>query len=299
MKILITGSSGFLGKILKDSFKEFDVFDLNRSSGNFHYALENEIPAFKKSFNLVIHAAGKAHKVPKTEKEKQEFYDVNVKGTQNLLKALEKATFCSQFVFISSVSVYGLDSGINVNEDYPLLAKDPYGLSKFAAEELVLNWCTLNNVVCTILRLPLLVGSSAPGNLGAMVNAIEKGYYFNIGDGTAKKSMILAQDVARFISLVAPIGGVYNLTDGFHPNFKELSLAIALNKNKKTPLNLPLSLAKMLGYIGDVFGNRSPINSLKVNKITSTLTFDDSKARAIQNWKPLSVLEYLKENSLK
>jgi nucleoside-diphosphate-sugar epimerase len=298
MKILITGSSGFLGSILKDSFNEFDVLELNRSSGNYHYALENEIPSFKESFNLVIHSAGKAHRVPITEKEKQEFYDVNVKGTHNLLKALEKAYLSKQFVFISSVSVYGLVSGINVNEDYPLLAKDPYGLSKIAAENLVSNWCARNNVVCTILRLPLLVGLNAPGNLGAMVNAIEKGYYFNIGGGGAIKSMILAKDVARFIPLVAPIGGIYNLTDGIHPNFRELSTAISVKKNKKKPFNLPLRLAKILGFLGDLLGSRSPINSSKVNKITSTLTFDDSKARAIENWKPQSVLEYLKENNL-
>jgi nucleoside-diphosphate-sugar epimerase len=146
--------------------------------------------------------------------------------------------------------------------------------------------------------LPLLVGLNAPGNLGAMVNAIEKGYYFNIGGGGAIKSMILAKDVARFIPLVAPIGGIYNLTDGIHPNFRELSTAISVKKNKKKPFNLPLRLAKILGFLGDLLGSRSPINSSKVNKITSTLTFDDSKARAIENWKPQSVLEYLKENNL-
>jgi len=110
--------------------------------------------------------------------------------------------------------------------------------------------------------------------------------------------MVLATDVGRFIALIGTTGGIYNLTDGIHPNFKELSTAISVNKNKKKPFNLPLSLAKILGYIGDLLGSRSPINSSKVNKITSTLTFDDSKATAMANWKPQSVLEYLKENSL-
>lgn len=44
-----------------------------------------------------------------------------------------------------------------------------------------------HNVVCTILRLPLLVGTNPPGNLGAMIKGIARGYYFNIGGGKSKK----------------------------------------------------------------------------------------------------------------
>jgi nucleoside-diphosphate-sugar epimerase len=299
MSILITGSSGFLGNIIRKSFKDELVFGLNRNSGNYHCKLEKVIPTFNKTFDLIIHAAGKAHTIPKTETEKQDFYDVNVRGTQNLFKGLEKNDgLPKQFVFISSVSVYGAESGQHIDEKTPLMAKDAYALSKIAAEELVTDWCNANQVICTVLRLPLVVGANPPGNLGSMIKAIDKRYYVNIGGGVARKSMIVAQDVGRFITLVAPIGGVYNLTDGINPNFKELSTAISVNRNKKIPFNLPLSLAKILGLIGDLFGNRSPINSLKVKKITSTLTFDDSKARAIKNWRPQSVLAYINNNHL-
>jgi nucleoside-diphosphate-sugar epimerase len=299
MKILLTGGNGFLGLHIKKKLSDNNhLMTLSRTNSDYLISLDKVLPVFKERFDLIIHVAGKAHSVPKIEVERQEFYNINVTGTQNLLKGLENRGLPKKFVFISSVSVYGLDSGINVDEDYPLLAKDPYGLSKIAAEQLVSNWCSRNKVACTILRLPLLVGANAPGNLGAMVKAIEKGFYLNIGGGNARKSMVLANDVAQFISLVAPNGGIYNLTDGIHPNFRELSTAISVNKNKKKPFNLPLSLAKILGYMGDLLGSRSPINSSKVNKITSTLTFDDSKARAIENWKPQSVLEYLKDNSL-
>jgi len=301
VKILLTGSNGFLGKYICDhmKLKNYEITTVGRTNSNLICDLSKSKPVIDVRFiNLVIHSAGKAHSVPKTETEKQEFYEVNVNGTENLLKGLEYAGVPQQFVFISSVSVYGLEHGRFITENYPLLARDHYGLSKIAAEQLILDWCGQNHVVCTVLRLPLLVGANAPGNLGAMIKAIKKGYYFNIGGGVSRKSMILAQDVARFITLVAPIGGIYNLTDGIHPNFRELSSALSVKKNKKKPVNLPLSLAKILGYMGDLLGSRSPINSSKVNKITSTLTFDDSKARTIHNWKPQSVLEYLKENSL-
>jgi hypothetical protein len=141
--------------------------------------------------------------------------------------------------------------------------------------------------------LPLLVDKNPPGNLGAMTRAIQKGYYFNIGGGKAKKSMVLAEDVAKFILKIAPIGGIYNLTDGVHPTFKELSTSIA----KKKLFNLPLRLAKIFAKIGDVLGDKSPLNSIKLKKITSDLTFDDSKARE-KGWNPQAVLDYLKNNDL-
>lgn len=288
---LLTGASGFLGKlIIKQLSSEFSLFSLSRTTGNFLFSLEHQIPLFDTSFDLVIHAAGKAHSVPKTQEEKRQFYDVNVVGTQNLLKGLEVSGVPKQFVVVSSVSVYGQEHGSNITEHFPLEATDAYGLSKIEAEALVQKWCAQHNVVCTILRLPLLVGENPPGNLGAMIKGIAKGYYFNIGGGKAKKSMVLAEDVAAFIPTIVSIGGIYNLTDGYHPSFYELSSVIAKQLGKSTPMNMPLYLAKVFGFIGDLLGSKAPINSLKIKKITSDLTFDDSKARLV-GWKPRRVLD--------
>ncbi len=299
MDILLTGGNGFLGKIIF-RFLEYDyeIKTLSRTYGDYKASLEKEIPIFKEKFDLVVHTAGKAHSVPKTEEEKKQFQDVNVTGTLNLLRGLEKKGIPKQFVFISSVSVYGQEFGREIDEEFPLVAKDSYGTSKIQAEDLVSEWCRSNIVVCTILRLPLLVGKKPPGNLGAMLKAIDKGYYFNIDGGKARKSMVLAEDVAAFIPKVAHVGGTYNLTDGVHPNFKEMSIAISKQKKKKTPLNITLFIAKIMGYVGDLLGDKAPINSPKIKKITSDLTFDDSKARELLDWKPQSVLEYLNNNSL-
>jgi len=297
--ILITGSNGFLGKLISAELEnENQIFALSRNSGNYRVLLEKDIPVFNDNFDLVIHSAGKAHSVPKTEIQKKEFYDVNVLGTQNLLKGLEKSILPKEFIFISSVSVYGQDNGNYIQENYPLQASDAYGKSKIEAEKVIKKWCEENNVIYTILRLPLLVGKDAPGNLGAMIKAITKGYYFNIGGGKAKKSMVLGKDVASIIIKVAPIGGVYNLTDGHHPNFEELSLAISRNKNKKKPLNLPLKAALLIGKFGDLLKGRAPIDSSKIKKMTSNLTFDDTKARTMLGWNPQSVIEFINNNKI-
>jgi nucleoside-diphosphate-sugar epimerase len=290
--VLLTGVTGFLGKsILNCLSRSYTVYGLSRSAGDYRCILEENVPVFNQKFDLVIHAAGKAHSVPKTEGEKKQFYDVNVVGTHNLLIGLEASGVPKQFVFISSVSVYGQEEGFNIAEDFPLVAKDAYGLSKIEAEVMVRKWCDQHHVVCTILRLPLLVGENPPGNLGAMIKAIEKGYYFNIEGGKARKSMVLAEDVAAFIPKIAMIDGTYNITDGYHPTLFELSSTIAKQLKKLTPMNMPLFLAKIIGFLGNFLGDKAPINSQKLKKITADLTFDDSKARSV-GWEPKKVLDW-------
>ena len=236
MNCLLTGANGFLGKIISRQISASNnVFSLSRSGSDFNFSLEKEVPYFNLHFDLVIHAAGKAHSVPKTDFEIQEFNKVNVVGTQNLLEGLKKSGNPRYFVFISSVSVYGQDFGIGIDENVNLNAIDPYGISKIEAEKIVIDWCIKHNIVCTILRLPLIVGKNPSGNLGAMIKGIQNGYYFNIAGGKTKKSMVLAEDVANVIIKAAQIGGVYNLTDGYHPTFYQFSNHISKQLGKKIP----------------------------------------------------------------
>jgi nucleoside-diphosphate-sugar epimerase len=225
--------------------------------------------------------------------DKQVFFNVNLRGTDNLLKGLEKTTNLPKaFVFISSVAVYGISTGTKIPENRPLLANDPYGISKIQAERLVLEWCQKNKVICTILRLPLLVGDNPPGNLGEMINGIIKGYYFNIAGGTARKSMVLAEDVAKILIKASKTGGIYNLTDGINPSFYELSYAIAKTNGKIRIFNMPFFIAKSIAIVGDLVGLKLPLNSSKLKKITTDLTFDDTKARRVLGWNPEKVLDY-------
>uniref|UniRef100_UPI0040474236 NAD-dependent epimerase/dehydratase family protein n=1 Tax=Algoriphagus sp. TaxID=1872435 RepID=UPI0040474236 len=290
-KILITGSSGFLGKKLVSALvSNYFVSTLSRVNSIYSFDLSSDIPVFNETFDIVIHAAGLAHISSNFNKSKNQFFKVNVIGTQNLLSGLKFSGVPKKFVFISSVAVYGISSGIYINETYDLLANDSYGLSKIEAEKIVLKWCEENNVHCTILRLPLIVGGDSPGNLGAMINGIKKGFYFNIAGGNAKKSMVLAIDVAKFIVKASDVGGVYNLTDGQNPSFFELSNHLANQLGTRPPINIPIWLAKMASKIGDLIGSKAPLNSKKFKKIISDLTFDDSKARSSFGWKPTPVL---------
>jgi nucleoside-diphosphate-sugar epimerase len=292
MKILLTGASGFLGSTMLAEWGGYhEIFSLGRDKKSAVVCdLATDISALP-AVDLVIHAAGKAHLVPRTTQEKEDFFRVNVQGTINLLTALERGNAPKKMIFISTVAVYGLTQGNNVSESAPLLALDPYGKSKIEAETLVTDWCTRLNIPYYIFRLPLVAGKNAPGNLQAMVKGIRSGRYFRIGEATARKSMILASDLAILINNLTGPSGVYNLTDGYHPSFRELENKIAAYFNKKSPFALPGIAAAMLGWAGDILGRRFPLNSAKLKKITSTLTFDDSSARTCLKWQPRPVLQ--------
>lgn len=295
---LITGGSGYLGKhiynyLINEGHK---VATLGRSSSNTYSCdISVNVPNLKESFDVVVHCAGKAHSFPRTPKEEAAFFEVNVKGTENLLKALENAPILPKhFVFLSSVSVYGLNEGFLVNEESPLLSKYPYGQSKIEAEKLISSWCTQNQVTCLILRLPLLAGKNPPGNLDMMIKGITNGYYFNFSNGAVRKSTVMADDVAKIIPIAAKIGGIFNLTDGYHPSFRELANLISKQLDKPPPKTIPNWLSKVLGLAANKLGFISPINAYKFKKLTSTLTFDDSKARKVLGWNPNRVIDNFK-----
>ena len=167
-------------------------------------------------------------------------------------------------------------------------------MSKRLAEEYLQNWCRKHNVVLGIIRPSLIAGSNPPGNLGAMITGIRRGRYFSIADGRARKSVLMVQDIANLIPLLARKGGIYNVCDSYQPTFRELETLICKQMNKSLPLSIPYWLAKGMALIGDCLGKKAPLNSLKLNKITKSLTFSNEKAMRELGWKPTNVLENFK-----
>lgn len=256
--------------------------------------LAKEVPVLDKHYDVVLHACGKAHVVPKTEAEKQAFFDVNYQGTVNLCAALEKVGVPKALVFISTVAVYGCEFGELITEEHPLNGDSPYAKSKIMAEEYLTEWCKKNDVVLGILRPSLLAGKNAPGNLGAMVNGVRKGFYMNIAGGKVVKSILMAEDIARIMPALIKKGGVYNVCDTRQPSFGELSVSVAKQLGKHKPISIPYWMAWCMAKVGDLLGSKAPINSYKLEKMTKSLTFSNEKARRELGWEPLDVLENYK-----
>lgn len=296
-KLLLTGAHGFVGNYIYNELKEkFIITTLGLEEENdININLAKDTPLLNKKYDIVVHAAGKAHVMKKSENESLDFLKINFIGTQNLCKSLE-LNKPKVFIFISTVAVYGLDSGKNIDETYPLKGTSPYALSKIQSENFLINWCAQNEVILGILRPSLIAGKNPPGNLKIMINGIKSGYYFRIGKGDARKSVLMAQDIAYIIPKLAEIGGIYNICDNHHPSFAELDTLISKQLNAKKPGSIPLWIAKSLAKIGDIFGSYSPINSDKLEKITNSLTFSNEKAKKYLGWEPLDVLENLKIN---
>jgi len=195
------------------------------------------------------------------------------------------------------VAVYGREEGENISENHPLNGDTPYALSKIQAEQYLMEWCAKNKITLSILRPSLIVGANPPGNLGAMINGIKNGKYLSIAGGKARKSMLIVNDIARIFPALVEKGGIYNVCDDSHSSFRELEILISSQLGKKRePISIPYWLAKSMALMGDLLGERAPINSTKLKKITESLTFSNEKAKKELNWQPLSVLENFKIN---
>lgn len=295
-KLLFTGASGFLGIHLTSLLQnQFEVKTMGLADNDsYKVNLATSVPKIEKSFDIILHAAGKAHSIPKTEAEKEVFFDVNYQGTVNLCTALEKSGIPKAFIFISTVAVYGLEFGENITEDHPLNGDTPYALSKIEAEQFLREWCARHNVILGIIRPSLIAGPNPPGNLGAMIQGIQTGRYLSIAGGRARKSILMVQDIARLLPSLIKKGGIYNVCDDSQPSFRELETLIAKQLDKNSPVSIPYWLAKSMALAGDLLGNKAPINSFKLRKITESLTFSNEKAKRELDWQPINVLDSFK-----
>lgn len=290
--LLFTGATGFLGAnvlpLLNDNY-EVETLALDKNA-TYNVNLVTDDIVLNKKYDVVLHAAGKAHVIPRTPAEEKQFYDINFEGTKKVCSALESVGVPKSFVFISTVAVYGCNIGEMITEEHPLDGDSPYAKSKIMAEQFLHEWCSKNNVVLTILRPSLIAGKNPPGNLGAMIKGIESGKYLSIAGGVSRKSVMMACDLAKVLPLCEEKGGVFNICDDSYPSFHELELLISNQLGKKTPVNIPYWVANCMAHVGNLLGKKAPINSSRLEKIVKSLTFSNEKIKKELGFIPTDVL---------
>lgn len=290
--LLFTGATGFLGSnvlpLLQEKY-EVETLALDENA-TYNVNLVTDTIKLNKNYDVILHAAGKAHVIPRTEAEEKLFYDINFEGTKKICDALEEIGLPKSFIFISTVAVYGCDIGEMITENHPLNGDSPYAKSKIMAEQYLQEWCDKNNVVLTILRPSLIAGKNPPGNLGAMIKGIESGKYLSIAGGVSRKSVMMACDLANVLPLCEGKGGIYNICDDSYPSFHDLEILISKQLGKKPPFNIPYWVANCLAHIGNLLGKKAPINSARLEKIVKSLTFSNEKIKNELNFKPTDVL---------
>lgn len=270
MRMLVTGATGMIGSYICKEFADMQIDKLGRSEQNDIVADITGCIKLTTRYDIVVHCAGTTSEASANE--------VNYRGTTNLLNALEQNP-PRYFVQISSLSVYGLTEGNDVTEDYPLRPVTEYGKSKLAAENELKKWCADKGVVLTILRPALTFGNGVSGKAAEMFDAIVKGRYFHIRGNQARRSIVMADDVAKACRLTFKEGGIYNVSDGYNHSVIELGDAMAANcgENKRI-VHCPLKLLKIGAKLGDILpGFGKLLNSDKLSTLTSSLTFSNAR----------------------
>ena len=144
-RLLVTGAGGFVGRHLATAFEagQFGDGELIPAPGGFDIrdadATADLVARVRP--DAVIHLAAQSF-VPRSFENPRETLDINVFGTLNLLQALQANGFAGRLLFVSSGDVYGLvpDAALPVDERRFPEPRNPYAVSKVAAEQLCLQW---------------------------------------------------------------------------------------------------------------------------------------------------------------
>ncbi len=266
----------------------YRVATLGRGASNDIRAdLSESVPELGGRFDVVVHAAALAH--PSRHTLPDDYMAVNVDGTRRLCESLEHAGVPRSLIFLSSVAVYGCDDGAaGVDESWPLAGTSPYARSKILGEQFLREWCGTHGVHLAIVRLPVLLGADAPGNMGRMIRGISRGFYVGIGRGCGMRSLTSVDDLAGLIPLLDGRDGVWNIV-GQDIMVRDLERMICAAVGRRFLPRIPTVCAKAAACAGDCLGNKFPLNNYRLRVITRSLTFSSAAARRDLGWNPAPV----------
>jgi len=282
--ILLTGATGFIGRHIEALFEAQGISPDTLQRGEdatIVCDLERESPKISKQYDAVVHVAG--------TDDPSRADALNNHGTRRLLEALEKQP-PRHFTYISTVNVYGLNPGEDVREDCFLRPDTDYARSKIRAEKMTGKWCETHGTSLTILRPAITVGPGMHGRLASMANLISKGMYMHIRGNQARRSLVMADDVAKAVVLTLGKPGVYNVTDGRAHTMVEIADAIAANVTPgKRLLTIPAPLVK---WPLKLFGRDSRLRCA-YRSLTLTATYSSLALQEAVGFDPYDTVEVM------
>ena len=290
MSIQIIGGSGFVGSKLISLLKNGVCHNLDKNPSPFF----NEITTIGNILNkeqlnfdvkiktVVLLAAEHRDDVSPSSL----YYDVNVKGTKNVLSAMDNSGI-KNLIFTSSVAVYGLNK-VNPNEKNNVDPFNHYGKSKWEAELAIKEWYENDpkNKSVTILRPTVIFGERNRGNVYNLLKQISSGRFIMIGKGVNKKSMAYVGNIVAFIKDRLEVNQkgyhVYNYADKPDFTMTELTQLIESKMNISLPkIRIPYWVGMLGGYGFDIYSSifrkKISISSVRVKKFCATTQFDASK----------------------
>lgn len=309
MKLLITGTNGFVGKSLcpelcnqghavLTAMRSLDkqVVDVDVDVDKVlitSISKETDWCSALQNVEVVIHLAARVHVMNEVAVDAlAEFRKVNVDSTLNLAIQAAKAGV-KRFIFVSSVKV----NGEHTLAGYPFLEnnvanpQDSYGISKHEAEQGLLAIARETEMEVVIIRPPLVYGPGVKANFASMMKWMNKNIPLPFGAIHNKRSLVALDNLVSFIIHCADYkktpqaaNQVFLISDGEDISTTELLQKVAKAFGKKALLlPIPVSLmtlsAKLLGK-GDV-----------ANRLFGSLQVDCSKARELLGWEPVITMD--------
>lgn len=291
MKIILTGSTGFVGRHFQNIQPIVSLHDENNNIIDLR-----DCSALEKYFqrinpDAVIHLAAQSF-VPQSFKDPIETYSINFFGTLNLLQALKNINFAGRFLYVGSGDVYGAIDPVDlpIAEITPLKPRSPYAVSKVSAEALCYQWSQTENFEIVLARPFNQIGPGqsshfAISNFAKQLIEIKAGMrpsYLEVGNLDVSRDFTDVRDAVRAYLLLlkeGKNGEIYNICSN-----REVTLKTILQQ-----------LLNMVGLTDDQLtiiqmGDRARKNEQQ------RVWGDASKIYNAVNWKPeISLQQSLKD----
>jgi GDP-4-dehydro-6-deoxy-D-mannose reductase len=237
-QIFVTGASGFVGRHFRDLIDTLPEWRMHAAPQDFDLrdaaSIEHAIASLPSVPDAVLHLAAQSN-VPQAFADPEATFDVNFLGTLRLLQALKEAGFRGRFLFIGTADAYGLVPAdeLPVGEDRPLRPRNPYAVSKTAAEALVYQWSQSEGLDTVMVRPFNHIGPGqderfAVATFARQVAEIVLGKRdptIQVGDVDVTRDFTDVRDVVRaYLALLVQgeRGGVYNLGSGVEVRLGEM-----------------------------------------------------------------------------
>ncbi|HEY6093506.1 MAG TPA: SDR family oxidoreductase [Gallionellaceae bacterium] len=305
-RILVTGANGFVGhalcaELLRRNFRvtaavrQSSKSDV-RGDRDFVSAAVGQISGDTDwgqclhGVDVVIHLAARVHVMRETEAEPlTAFRQVNVQGTARLAQAAAAAGV-RRLVYVSSIKVNGEETvGERRYDEYDVPApQDPYGISKWEAEQALHRVAQETGLEMVIVRPPLVYGPGVKGNFAQMLRAVARGWPLPLASVVNQRDLLYLGNLVDALILCAShpaaAGQTYLLSDGEPVSTQELlrELASAL----QVPARLFPCPAALLRLLAGLSGK-----SAQLQRLLGSLQLDAGKIRADLGWKPPYTLQ--------
>ena len=286
--ILLTGSTGFIGSFMIKYFEKKNIGyksvsrSKNPKPNNFQINLDEsvDLSSILDGVDVIIHAAAKAHVLNEFDyAHSSEYRKINTLATLNLARqSIENNV--KKFIFLSTIKVNG--ESTTADNYFSEMSKPnpvgPYALSKYEAEQGLLEIFRDSNTELIILRIPLVYGPGVKGNLRSLIKAINLSMPLPFKSIKNKRNLLSIYNLADVLILIAnhssSLKQLYLLSDNKAISLPNLILSIG-SAISKTPLLLYIP-SSFLEFIFRLMGRDAQFKKLTENlQINSSLIRKD------------------------